>query len=73
MTVRSGDSLWLIAAHRLDADATAAQIAADWPRWYRANRSVVGADPALIRPGEVLRTPPPAPAGSAADAEEAST
>jgi hypothetical protein len=73
VTVHPGDSLWLIAAHRLGTDATAAQIAADWPRWYRANRSVVGADPALIRPGEVLRTPPPVPADSAADAEETST
>lgn len=57
--VRPGDSLWLIAARRLGPSAGPAQIAAAWPRWYRANRATIGDDPALIMPGQVL-TPPAA-------------
>lgn len=60
VTVRRGDSLWLIAARRLGPDATATQIAAEWPRWYRANHDAIGADPTLIHPGEVLQSPGPA-------------
>lgn len=61
VVVQPGDSLWVIAAHRLGAAATDSQIAAEWPRWYAANRATVGPDPSLIRPGELLR--PPAPEG----------
>jgi nucleoid-associated protein YgaU len=57
VTVRAGDSLWSIAAAHLGSEATAAQIAAQWPRWYAANRSVIGADPTLILPGQQLRPP----------------
>lgn len=52
-----GDSLWLIAASRLGPDPDAARIARSWPRWYAANRTVIGADPDLLVPGEVLREP----------------
>ena len=55
--VRQGDSLWLIAARRLGADPSQADIAAEWPRWYAANREVIGADPGLILPGQVLVEP----------------
>jgi len=55
--VRPGDSLWLITAHRLGPGAEAADIAADWPRWYATNRAVIGDDPDLIRPGQVLTAP----------------
>ena len=55
--VRRGDALWDIAARHLGASATAADIAREWPRWYHANRAVIGADPALIRPGELLVPP----------------
>ena len=55
--VRSGDSLWSIAARHLPAGASQAEIARAWPRWWRLNREVVGADPSLIRPGQVLRVP----------------
>ncbi len=58
ITVRAGDSLWLITARRLGPRASAAEIAAQWPRWYAANRDVIGADPALLTPGQVLRAPP---------------
>jgi hypothetical protein len=55
--VHPGDSLWLIAARRLGPDATDADIAATWPRWYAANHGVIGADPDLIIPGQVLTAP----------------
>lgn len=55
--VRPGDSLWLIAARRLGPSAGAADIAAAWPRWYAANRALIGPDPALIHPGQVLYAP----------------
>jgi hypothetical protein len=64
VTVRAGDSLWSIAAAHLGRDATAAQIAAAWPRWYAENRRVVGDDPTLILPGQRLH-PPSAPAHEA--------
>lgn len=57
VTVRPGDSLWRIAADHLPAGAPAAEVAAEWPRWYETNRDVVGADPHLIRPGQVLTVP----------------
>jgi nucleoid-associated protein YgaU len=71
VTVRGGESLWLIAARRLGPHASDSQIAAAWPRWYAANRSVIGDDPALIRPGQVLRTPPTTVPNTSPDAEEA--
>lgn len=57
--VRAGDSLWLIAARRLGLSADPSEVAAAWPRWYRANRAVIGDDPDLIMPGQLL-TPPAA-------------
>ena len=57
VVVRRGDTLWDIAARHLGPDASAADIAAEWPRWYVANRSLVGPDPGLIRPGQRLRPP----------------
>lgn len=63
--VRPGDSLWLIAQRRLGPSASPAQVSAEWRRWYAANRERIGADPALIRPGQVLHAPaeasPPGP------------
>ena len=55
--VRAGDSLWGIAARHLGAGATTAQIAAAWPRWYAANRAVIGPDPDQIEPGQRLVLP----------------
>jgi hypothetical protein len=57
ITVQPGDSLWLIAAHRLGANATPAKIAAEWPRWYAANEETIGADPDLLTQGVRLSTP----------------
>jgi hypothetical protein len=58
VTVRAGDTLWDIAARDLGALATDAEIAAHWPRWYAANRDVIGADPAFLVPGQILNPPP---------------
>jgi hypothetical protein len=55
--VRRGDALWDIAARHLGPSATAVDIAREWPRWYQANRAVIGDDPSLIRPGELLVPP----------------
>jgi hypothetical protein len=57
--VGAGDTLAGIAA--------ALAVRGGWPALYAANRAVIGPDPALIRPGTVLRVPGPAgPAPSAA-------
>jgi resuscitation-promoting factor RpfA len=60
--VRPGDSLWRIAAVHLGERASAAGIAAAWPQWYAANRTVIGADPNLIEPGQHLQAPATDPA-----------
>jgi hypothetical protein len=57
ITVRTGDSLWTIAGTALGPTATEHQIAIAWPYWYRANRSLIGRDPGLIRPGAELVAP----------------
>jgi len=57
VVVKPGDSLWSIAARELGPDASAEAIAARWPEWSAANRQVIGSDPDLILPGQVLRTP----------------
>lgn len=57
VTVVRGDSLWSIAARHLGPHATAQQVAREWPRWYAANRRVIGSDPDLIRVGQVLTAP----------------
>lgn len=62
VVVRRGDSLWHLAARSLGPSATVAEIAAEWPRWWRANRDVIGADPDLLVPGARLRAPAPATA-----------
>jgi len=70
VTVRRGDSLWTIARTRLGTTATPARIAREWPRWFAANRSVIGADPDLLHPGQVLR-PPAGPPSSTSFSPEA--
>ncbi|HET9658553.1 MAG TPA: LysM domain-containing protein, partial [Kineosporiaceae bacterium] len=67
VVVRRGDCLWDLAARRLGPMATAAEIAAESHRWYQANRGVIGPDPDLLRPGQLLRPPPASgvPSGAA--------
>jgi nucleoid-associated protein YgaU len=57
IVVSPGDSLWRLAAERLDPAASDAEITITWHRLYRANRALVGADPDHIEPGQRL-TPP---------------
>lgn len=58
VTVRAGDSLWSLSATRLGPYASDVDVALDWPRVYQANRDVIGGNPDLLRPGQVLRLPP---------------
>lgn len=57
VTVRRGDTLWDLAAAHLPAEATDAEIATSWQQWYVTNRAVIGPDPDLILPGQVLTVP----------------
>ncbi|NYJ04589.1 LysM peptidoglycan-binding domain-containing protein [Petropleomorpha daqingensis] len=56
-----GDCLWDIAAAHLgaapDSPPTAAGIAEAVGAWWTANRSVIGPDPDLLLPGQVLHPP----------------
>ncbi|GAB3183794.1 hypothetical protein GCM10027060_19640 [Nesterenkonia halophila] len=63
VVVQSGDTLWSIAAEQLGEEAADAQIAAEWPRWYAANRATIGDDPSELRPGMVLELPDERPRG----------
>jgi hypothetical protein len=57
VTVRRGDTLWSIAAAHLGQEATAAEVAREWPRWYAANEASIGDDPDVIQPGTRLVPP----------------
>ena len=57
VVVRRGDTLWDVVRAHLGRDATDAEVAAEWPRWHEANRAVIGADPDLLLPGQVLHAP----------------
>ncbi len=57
VVVLRGDTLWSIAANSLGSAASAAQIDTAWHRWFAANRDVIGDDPNLILPGQLLRQP----------------
>lgn len=57
VTVQPGDSLWRITAGLLPAGSDDARIAAAWPLVHAANRDVIGPDPGLIHPGDVLTIP----------------
>lgn len=56
--VVAGDSLWTIAAARLPAGASNAAVDLAWRHWHAANRAVIGPDPDLIVPGQLLVPPP---------------
>ena len=51
--VKTGDTLWDIAASRLQSP-TDAEITEQWKAIWRANRQVIGAHPEFIRPGMEL-------------------
>ena len=57
VVVLRGDSLWSIAARHLPPGASPAQIEQSWHRWYATNKTVIGNDPDLIQPGQILLPP----------------
>jgi LysM repeat protein len=58
-TVTAGESLWDIAGELHPAGATPDEIARTANLLWRSNQSVIGANPDLILPGQVLKLPPP--------------
>jgi len=57
VVVAPGDTLWHIAQRALPGDAGATDIASAWPAWYANNAEVIGDDPDLLQPGQVLHAP----------------
>ncbi|HET9421113.1 MAG TPA: LysM peptidoglycan-binding domain-containing protein [Nocardioides sp.] len=57
--VRTGDTLWDIAAADLGETAGDERVTAHWHRIHRLNHAVIGSDPDLIHPGQQLRMPTP--------------
>ena len=57
IVVHRGDSLWSLAAQRCGPDATAGEVMAEQHRLHTANVDVIGDDPDLLLPGQVLRLP----------------
>jgi len=53
--VQVGDSIWSIAADRLGPNASVASVNAAWHQIYAANATVIGSNPNLLRPGQVLK------------------
>lgn len=56
-TVTSGETLWDITRSGAGPAATDADIARLWPTLHAANAAVIGPDPDLIVPGQVLEIP----------------
>ena len=74
--VAPGDCLWRIAEDRLveaGRDPTAAEVARAVDRWWSANATVIGPDPDLIHPGQVLLPPPGTTAPTSTEPESGST
>ncbi len=59
VVVHRGDSLWTIAARHLPARSSPAEIETAWHQWYSTNRAVIGNNPNLILPGQLLLPPNP--------------
>ncbi|UKA57544.1 LysM peptidoglycan-binding domain-containing protein [Arthrobacter sp. FW306-2-2C-D06B] len=58
VVVKRGDSLWSIATRQLGPMASDVDVALHWPKWYAANRHVIGNDPGFLVPGQILQPPP---------------
>ncbi|MCR6031454.1 LysM peptidoglycan-binding domain-containing protein [Nocardioides sp. zg-579] len=61
--VRTGDTLWAIAAAGLSPTADPDDVVRRSHRLHQLNRAVIGDDPDLIHPGQRLRLPPAAHRG----------
>jgi nucleoid-associated protein YgaU len=55
--VVTGDTLWDITATYLGENASDTEIASAWPQLYQLNRDVIGDDPGVILPRQVLALP----------------
>lgn len=58
IAVHPGDCLWSLVESHLGYGATIAEISSEVDRWWDANAEVIGADPDLLIPGQVLVVPP---------------
>jgi len=56
--VAPGDSLWSLTARLLPAGTDLGTVATGWRLLYAANRGIVGADPDVLQPGQILRVDP---------------
>lgn len=59
VVVAAGDTLWDLAAAGLPSDATDEQVTTSWHAWYALNAAVIGDDPDLLLPGQLLQVPSP--------------
>ena len=57
VVVAPGDTLWALAAASLPAGATPAEVQRQVETIHRVNRTVIGPDPDLIRPGQRIDVP----------------
>lgn len=57
VAVQAGDTLWDIAARHLGPGASDLDIALQWPRWHEANRELIGQNPNVLLPGQILHPP----------------
>ena len=57
VAVLAGDTLWDIAAQAMGPGASDVEIALQWPRWYEANRAIIGQNPDVLLPGQILQPP----------------
>jgi hypothetical protein len=57
VAVLAGDTLWDIAAQAMGPGASDVDIAMQWPRWYEANRAIIGQNPDVLLPGQILQPP----------------
>ncbi len=57
VTVLAGDTLWDIVATYLGPEASDVDVALEWPRWYAANRALIGGSPDVLLPGQILQAP----------------
>ncbi len=67
VVVRRGDSLWSLARQRLGPEVSRTAIYHAVHDWYDLNESVIGPDPDLILPGQVLHVPGARPRIDVAD------
>ncbi|RYJ07635.1 MAG: LysM peptidoglycan-binding domain-containing protein [Actinomycetales bacterium] len=57
VTVRTGDTLWAIAADGLEPGADPSAVKRSVDLWHRSNLDVIGPDPDVLHPGQVLAAP----------------